>query len=548
MASHTLLLLSCAVLAAAAAGAQLSAGPEVAEGKGPPQRRREREHLVVAAGEDIKMVCPVHGNPAPIVEWSKDGENVDYSWTRVKTNKNYLKLRGAQKADTGVWVCRAVNGFGSVSVDLELVVTETSLSESELLQTAAPVFTKRTQSLQSTIKKLTGESLQLRCEALGSPKPRMSWLHNGRPVPGAGAGAGAGLLRLDKLTEAQSGVYTCLATNLAATAKLQFHVRVEAPRVELPGVQRVDNVTVAAGEAALLQCRVTSSLTPAVQWLRRVEPSPGSSLQHSISLGGMELVTVGGGDTVTLADSSYLSSLVIKDVTRAQAGLYVCFATNSAGGFNYQSAHLSVEAGAGRGAAGGGVREEASQQLVLGLVVGLVTVVLLLLAAIFLCLLKQSRTKLVLAEYAESQRSILYKNCTLDIKTAGRGGLGRPDYQDDAVSWSSLQKKQPAESVVCGGGSVTSNIYDLPFSTAKESAARAGAGAGAGVHYTPLVSHCSPLHSMVHSPQLSASSRVTRVTSLPSSPALTPRNTRQLQQYRHQHHQPPTYITQYQNL
>ena len=544
MASHTLLLLSCAVLAAA--GAQLSAGPEVAEGKGPPQRRREREHLVVAAGEDIKMVCPVHGNPAPIVEWSKDGENVDYSWTRVKTNKNYLKLRGAQKADTGVWVCRAVNGFGSVSVDLELVVTETSLSESELLQTAAPVFTKRTQSQQSTIKKLTGESLQLRCEALGSPKPRMSWLHNGRPVPGAGAGAG--LLRLDKLTEAQSGVYTCLATNLAATAKLQFHVRVEAPRVELPGVQRVDNVTVAAGEAALLQCRVTSSLTPAVQWLRRVEPSPGSSLQHSISLGGMELVTVGGGDTVTLADSSYLSSLVIKDVTRAQAGLYVCFATNSAGGFNYQSAHLSVEAGAGRGAAAGGVREEASQQLVLGLVVGLVTVVLLLLAAIFLCLLKQSRTKLVLAEYAESQRSILYKNCTLDIKTAGRGGLGRADYQDDAVSWSSLQKKQPAESVVCGGGSVTSNIYDLPFSTAKESAARAGAGAGAGVHYTPLVSHCSPLHSMVHSPQLSASSRVTRVTSLPSSPALTPRNTRQLQQYRHQHHQPPTYITQYQNL
>ena len=544
MASHTLLLLSCAVLAAAAAGAQLSAGPEVAEGKGPPQRRREREHLVVAAGEDIKMVCPVLGNPAPIVEWSKDGENVDYSWTRVKTNKNYLKLRGAQKADTGVWVCRAVNGFGSVSVDLELVVTETSLSESELLQTAAPVFTKRTQSQQSSIKKLTGESLQLRCEALGSPKPRMSWLHNGRPVPGAGAGAG--LLRLDKLTEAQSGVYTCLATNLAATAKLQFHVRVEAPRVELPGVQRVDNVTVAAGEAALLQCRVTSSLTPAVQWLRRVEPSPGSSLQHSISLGGMELVTVGGGDTVTLADSSYLSSLVIKDVTRAQAGLYVCFATNSAGGFNYQSAHLSVEAGAGRGAAGGGVREEASQQLVLGLVVGLVTVVLLLLAAIFLCLLKQSRTKLVLAEYAESQRSILYKNCTLDIKTAGRGGLGRADYQDDAVSWSSLQKKQPAESVVCGGGSVTSNIYDLPFSTAKESAARTGAGAG--VHYTPLVSHCSPLHSMVHSPQLSASSRVTRVTSLPSSPALTPRNTRQLQQYRHQHHQPPTYITQYQNL
>ena len=171
MASHTLLLLSCAVLAAAAAGAQLSAGPEAAEGKGPPQRRREREHLVVAAGEDIKMVCPVHGNPAPIVEWSKDGENVDYSWTRVKTNKNYLKLRGAQKADTGVWVCRAVNGFGSVSVDLELVVTETSLSESELLQTAAPMFTKRTQVELCSTPSVPQPVVQSRRRPLLGPSP-----------------------------------------------------------------------------------------------------------------------------------------------------------------------------------------------------------------------------------------------------------------------------------------------------------------------------------------------------------------------------------------
>ena len=41
----------------------------------------------------------------------------------MKTNKNYLKLKSVQKSDTGVFICRGVNGFGSVKVRVELVVT-----------------------------------------------------------------------------------------------------------------------------------------------------------------------------------------------------------------------------------------------------------------------------------------------------------------------------------------------------------------------------------------------------------------------------------------
>ena len=40
----------------------------------------------------------------------------------MKTNKNYLKLRNVQKSDTGVFHCRGVNGFGSVQVEIRLVV------------------------------------------------------------------------------------------------------------------------------------------------------------------------------------------------------------------------------------------------------------------------------------------------------------------------------------------------------------------------------------------------------------------------------------------
>ena len=128
----------------------------------------------------------------------------------------------------------------------------------------------------------------------------------------------------------------------------------------------------------------------------------------------------------------------------------------------------------------------------------------------------KNKNKMAMVEYAESQRSILYKNCTLDIKNAG-------SYQDDSISWSSLAKKHCDTTP-----SVTSNIYDLPFSTGKEARLPP-------IHYTPLISGHS---SVVHSP---ASTRVSRVTSLPPSPSLTPRNNRHL--YRQQ-----TYLTQYQNL
>ena len=56
----------------------------------------------------------------------------------------------------------------------------------------------------------------------------------------------------------------------------------------------------------------------------------------------MELVRVGEDDTVILTDSSYLSTRILKGVPEDRARLYVCFATNSAGGFNYQSAQLTV--------------------------------------------------------------------------------------------------------------------------------------------------------------------------------------------------------------
>ena len=44
------------------------------------------------------------------------------TWHRFKTNRRFLKIKSVDIGDSGVFVCKGVNGFGSVSVQIQLVV------------------------------------------------------------------------------------------------------------------------------------------------------------------------------------------------------------------------------------------------------------------------------------------------------------------------------------------------------------------------------------------------------------------------------------------
>ena len=118
----------------------------------------------------------------------------------------------------------------------------------------------------------------------------------------------------------------------------------------------------------------------------------------------MHLVSVAGetdsARTVSLGEGRYLDTLVIHQVEERHAGLYVCFATNTAGGLNYQTAHLEVVTAEDQVDQ---VEEQGQEeQLFLGLVVGLVAVVLVLLITIFLCLIK-TRKKQLMPKYFKTK-------------------------------------------------------------------------------------------------------------------------------------------------
>ena len=43
-------------------------------------------------------------------------------WHRFRTNRRYLKIKSVEIVDSGIFICKGVNGFGSVSVQIQLVV------------------------------------------------------------------------------------------------------------------------------------------------------------------------------------------------------------------------------------------------------------------------------------------------------------------------------------------------------------------------------------------------------------------------------------------
>ena len=74
----------------------------------------------------MRLSCPVVELKSDIfVDWKKDGELIHAGWERFRQDgvqKRTLVIHNIELGDIGVYVCDAVNGFGSVQARYFLYV------------------------------------------------------------------------------------------------------------------------------------------------------------------------------------------------------------------------------------------------------------------------------------------------------------------------------------------------------------------------------------------------------------------------------------------
>ncbi|XP_076821519.1 myosin light chain kinase, smooth muscle-like isoform X3 [Clavelina lepadiformis] len=177
----------------------------------------------------------------------------------------------------------------------------------------APTFLRRLSSTQV----LEGEELLLQCEVSGEPDPRMSWLRNGIEVGidedevFTSFRNGVARLRLRDVHSRHAGEYVCKAHNEAGTVQCSSRVTIKVKRVQLRPhfTKSPSDVRATEGETVIIETEVEGVPTPEIVW----------------SLDGEE---------VSGADASFinnLAKLVLRNVTPASSGQYMCSALNASG-------------------------------------------------------------------------------------------------------------------------------------------------------------------------------------------------------------------------
>ncbi|XP_076362335.1 fibroblast growth factor receptor-like 1 [Tachypleus tridentatus] len=237
--------------------------------EGPPTLLSDSnpKKLRVKSGSKAHLHCFVNDvKDFLFFEWSKDKHPIDViEKGRFRLSRSgTLKIKYTIPQDTGHYLCKAVNGFGSVETSIFLSVYEADEGKKK-----------------NTVLKRTNQNLKLEGSTL-SPKIK---------------------------------------------------------KIEMPKTYPI-NTTVEHGKTAIFQCRVRSSTTPHIQWLKKVAQSD-AKIGNVVKVDGSSFRILNSSEVFHKPNGLFLHKLQISEAQESDAGQYVCLGTNTLG-YSYRSAFLNV--------------------------------------------------------------------------------------------------------------------------------------------------------------------------------------------------------------
>ncbi|CAG7832720.1 unnamed protein product [Allacma fusca] len=336
-------------------------GPPHISGEVPPKYESK-------VGEVVKIECPIDGPLQVMYEWYKDREAITGTWDRFRVSKKKLRIINVSPEDGGVYVCKAVNGFGSKEISTRLIVydengsivggmdtddtgDENNNEPDDILMLIPRIVDMSRPTTGSTFRPQKGESISLYCKVEGQPLPLVSWykLKNGLQQLKV---SGQQQLDLTSINSEDSGTYICLAVNEYGQANASFVVEVVevgsgTPRGPVIFSLEPSNLTVVQGRLIQFRCHINSDTMPKVQWLRELDEaysrnrtlSADEAFKQHVPGGRFELISTTSPVT-QMRNGSYVSELTLRTDSR-DSGSYICLATNTEG-YGIHMSFLSI--------------------------------------------------------------------------------------------------------------------------------------------------------------------------------------------------------------
>ncbi|XP_062365657.1 neurofascin isoform X3 [Cinclus cinclus] len=230
--------------------------------KAAPYWLDQPENLILAPGEDGRLVCRANGNPKPSIQWLVNGEPIESSPPNPSREVagDTIVFRDTQIGSSAVYQCNASNEHGYLLANAFVSV----------LDVPPRILAPRNQ----LIRVIQNNRTRLDCPFFGSPIPTLRWFKNGQGNTLDGGNYKAhenGSLEMFMARKEDQGIYTCVATNILGKAEAQVRLEVKDPTRIVRGPE--DQV-VKRGTMPRLHCRVKHdpTLRLMVTWLKDDAP------------------------------------------------------------------------------------------------------------------------------------------------------------------------------------------------------------------------------------------------------------------------------------
>ncbi|KAF7709943.1 matrix-remodeling-associated protein 5-like [Silurus meridionalis] len=267
--------------------------------------------VAVNAETDVQFPCNSVGEPKPFLTWTKISTgalmsaNTKIQRFEVQPNGT-LVIRNVQLQDHGQYLCTALTQYGTDRMVVTLIVL------TQIPKILLP--------LQHDMMVYMGDRVNLECQAQGLPRPKISWVLPNQTVVQAVSSReqrlmlfSNGTLHMEQTSYLDTGIYKCIASNVAGAAAISIRLHVTA----LPPIiqqRRQENQTVSEGKTLYIHCSAKGAPYPVIRWITFA----GMQIRPSQYINGNLFVFPNG-------------TLYIRNPTEKDSGTYECVAVNAVG-------------------------------------------------------------------------------------------------------------------------------------------------------------------------------------------------------------------------